>query len=215
MRITVITELSCKVCGKVKPREEMRHSKSGRVMHHCLDCKGLYRCKHCGQVKSADEFKTHSHKIKNLEFSDGERMRIAVCYACDYQLNKERYDRYDKKVRSTKSVKAMTLGQWQNWRKDTLAMGEEFNLTHDYLAKLWEKQQGLCWYTKQIISLERGYGKWDSASLDRLDPKHGYVIGNVVWTTRLTNTSKHFRNYDEFIEFCRRVIEVHDSHKHS
>ena len=67
----------------------------------------------------------------------------------------------------------------------------------DFLIRLWESQKGICFYTGEVLSLDRGRSKWNSASLDRIDPSQGYVIGNVVWTSR---TAK------EFLAFCEKVI---------
>lgn len=185
----------------------MRKSAAGRIMRHCKDCAGIYRCIHCNKAKESKEFKTYSHPHQRcLVFDDGERMRIAVCYACDYKLNKERYSRYDKKINKTDTLRAFLMQNMSRWRAATAALGLKCDLTQNYLQTLWDSQRGLCFYTGQPIKTVRGKGQWESASLDRKNPKLGYTAGNVVWTTRLTNFSKNLRTVDEFVSFCRSVV---------
>lgn len=204
------TEFDCRVCNQVGPRESMRKSSKGRTMHHCLRCVGFYRCVHCDEVKTSDRFKTHSGRRKFF-FDDGEPIRIAVCYGCDYKLNKHRYARYDKRVQSTETLRAIMLNNIQRWRSKTTEAGHVFDLDYEFLTNLWEQQQGQCPYTGAEIALTRGMGQWNSASLDRIDPDGGYVRGNVVWTTRLVNTSKGQRTAAEFFEFCKGVAEHQES----
>lgn len=67
-----------------------------------------------------------------------------------------------------------------------------FNLTTDYLLMLFQRQNGLCFYSDQPISVEVGKGsRWEQLSLDRIKPELGYTQGNVVWCTRRINTIKN------------------------
>jgi hypothetical protein len=195
----------CKVCKQTKPRLEMRVSSKGRILHHCKQCKGSYRCIHCNMVKNAERFKSPTNNQRS--FDDGEPIRIAVCYTCDYKLNKPRYRRYDLRVQSDESLRSLCMNCRQRWREKTADIGDTFNLTYEYLIGLFEEQDGRCYYSGQPILLERGRSRWNSASLDRKDPLHGYIRGNVVWTTRLVNVSKGQRTAEEFIEFCKSVVE--------
>lgn len=110
------------------------------------------------------------------------------------------------------------------WKKRDAAS----DLTVEYLVKLWEDQQGCCYYTGVPMTPgAKGTARLDSASLDKLDPNAGYRQGNVVWATHLANTSKGPRNEAEFYEFCRLVVshsrsrvegrsrKVIDEHVHS
>lgn len=173
-------------------------------MHHCTNCVGLYRCIHCGKISQSSQFKTHSGRKDGslLRFSDGERMRIAICYQCDFQKNKERYTRYDRRILSTSTIEAFVSNNLQRWRSKT--PGTPIN--RDFLIALWHEQNGCCYYTGRPLSTSRGKGEWGSLSLDRLDPNKGYIPGNVVWTSRLVNTSKGSRTKQEFIAFCFDVV---------
>lgn len=197
----------CRVCKKTTAKNKMRKSSRGRTIPHCTNCRGKYRCTHCGQVKTSKHFKTHSSHRGKFSFADGEAIRIAVCYACDYQANRKRYARYDKRVQTSPTLKALILSNRQRWRAKTIALGQAFDLDYDYLSALWARQKGKCAYSGIELSCVRGRLRdaTCSASLDRIDPALGYIRGNVVWASFLVNTSKGPRSAREFFEFCDRV----------
>lgn len=202
----------CRVCHKDKSKTQMRRTSKGRTLLHCIDCKGLYRCIHCDEVKLSDKFKTNSQKnTKSMAFEDGERLRIAVCYNCDFKLNKARYQRYDRKQAKTESIFNIIQLRLSKWRTQTVLNVNEELVDKEYLINLWDKQNGICPFTGDALLLTRGKTSHTTLSLDKLDPKKGYIKGNVVWTTFLTNTTKQNRNINEFIDFCRKVVNYHDN----
>lgn len=55
----------------------------------------------------------------------------------------------------------------------------------------YHKQNGLCFYTDKQMSCKLGNKlTGDSLSIDKLIPKNGYVLGNLVFATHRVNTSK-------------------------
>lgn len=46
-------------------------------------------------------------------------------------------------------------------------------------------------------------------SLDKLDPDKGYIQGNVVWCSYLTNTMKQNMKEDEFYILLSSILERH------
>ena len=75
-----------------------------------------------------------------------------------------------------------------------------FNVSIDYLWKLWELQKGCCAITGDPIETIR------KASLDRIDSSKGYEEGNVQWVTYRANVSKHTMTMDELYDFCKKVL---------
>ena len=58
-----------------------------------------------------------------------------------------------------------------------------FNLTHEYLIGLWDGMDGICPISKRELDLnpygEKGQVNPNAPSIDRINPKLGYVQGNV------------------------------------
>jgi hypothetical protein len=198
-------EIRCRVCLLVKPREEMRKTSRGRTIRHCRSCRGSMRCGKCGEVKKDENFKVHSVR-RQLLFDDGDIQRIPVCYACDSKMYCDKHAEYLKRVQQGKTIRDVIRCGMRRWRSISHKEGLGFDLSVDFLVGLWEKQQGMCYYTGKKLMTNRGGSEWDDASLDRMNPLDGYSIGNVVWTSRLVNTSKGRRSVNEFVSFCKKVM---------
>ena len=61
--------------------------------------------------------------------------------------------------------------------KARLRKKHEFDITPEDLYELWDKQNGLCAYSKQPLTNEVNH--LQMASLDRIDSKQGYVKSNI------------------------------------
>ncbi len=72
--------------------------------------------------------------------------------------------------------------------------GVEYALQGGYLADLFRKQSGRCFYTDLPMKVHFGTKKpgarSDSVSVDRIEPDSGYVVGNVVLCTSRANAIK-------------------------
>lgn len=104
-----------------------------------------------------------------------------------------------------------------SYRSRAKQEGADFNVTSDYLIELFNKQKGLCYYTGQEISFEHITKAGNAPhrltpSLDRLDPKKGYTIGNVAWCAYYINRMKNDCNYIEFLELCEQIIKYRSQH---
>lgn len=75
-----------------------------------------------------------------------------------------------------------------------------FNLTTQYLWDLYLKQNKKCAITGDTLA------SINNASLDRIDSSKGYEEGNVQWTTKQANLSKHIMSMTELKEFCKKVL---------
>lgn len=88
---------------------------------------------------------------------------------------------------------------------------KEFDITLEYIAKLFDKQNGKC----MLSGLELAFGISDkviqTASLDRIDSSKGYIRGNVQWVHKNVNWMKQDFSDDEFIEMCKRIVEYDKS----
>lgn len=79
--------------------------------------------------------------------------------------------------------------------------GFRFDVTPEYLWKIWLMQDGKCAYTKEPLT----HGK--DASLDRIDNNYGYIQANIQWVHKDVNRMKS--NFPElrFLELCREIAK--------
>lgn len=87
----------------------------------------------------------------------------------------------------------------------------EFNITIDYIWALFLKQNGRCALTSQELcfadtNTRDKYGD-RTASLDRINPEKGYVIGNVWWTHKDVNRMRWILEVQEFVNICDMVSQ--------
>ncbi len=97
-------------------------------------------------------------------------------------------------------------------RRRTKSNGRECNITLEYLKEIWEKQGGRCPYTGWKLDNLETTNDWDSnilhpktASLDRIDSRKGYVLGNVQFVSIMANYAKRDFLEKELITFCQAV----------
>jgi len=78
----------------------------------------------------------------------------------------------------------------------------------DFLRWLWKRQNGLCYYTNRQMELA-GYHqmKPNAVTIDRVDPKKGYVAGNIVLCCSIVNRAKQDMDYQQFIDFCQEILD--------
>lgn len=104
---------------------------------------------------------------------------------------------------------------WTRIAKGAESRNLEFNITIEYGWELFEKQKGLCALSNIQLIMDRqfsqnlGPNKKQTASLDRIDPTRGYVVGNVQWTHYLLNRMKSDFQTDEFVSWCKLVSLHH------
>ena len=84
----------------------------------------------------------------------------------------------------------------------------EFDLTKDFIYDLYIKQKRKCSLSGLEITLPK---RWDdksyTASLDRIDSKKGYVVGNVQWVHKIVNIMKNIFDQEMFIFLCNQITK--------
>jgi len=85
-----------------------------------------------------------------------------------------------------------------------------------YLKDLWERQNGICYFTGWHLILPQNIEGWRDcadcikskrASLDRIDNSKGYVKGNVRFISFMANIARSNMSDEELIKFCKSVTE--------
>lgn len=84
----------------------------------------------------------------------------------------------------------------------SMKKGREYSVSNQYLWDLYLKQNRKCAMTGMEIKFNTGK---QTASLDRIDSKKGYVEGNVQWVHKDINSVKHDYTVDQFRNYCKLV----------
>ena len=88
------------------------------------------------------------------------------CKSCDYKIIKEKHEK-------DPSVRLYLLAKRRAKKKNI-----SFNLTKEFVKNLWNEDDKKC----PILKKEYAFGKKNrnlNPSLDRINNKKGYIIGNV------------------------------------
>ena len=98
----------------------------------------------------------------------------------------------------------------QRYSRKVRNTGMQWNLSLEYLNSMYIKQDQKCALTGIPISfenenLEAGYKC--TASIDRIDSKKGYIVGNVQIVHKDINMMKNKYDQEYFIEMCRLVSQ--------
>lgn len=137
-------------------------------------------CKICKQEKPLEDF----HLNKGCK--DGRETR---CKSCRKEVAASKY--------KENPFKTMIRSK----RSECKKKGLEFNLTEEYLKKLWT---GVCPVFNVPITIgNSGMGSHMSGHLDRLDPDKGYIKGNVMFITGRANRIK----YNATIEELQLIVD--------
>lgn len=89
-----------------------------------------------------------------------------------------------------------------------------FALTVHDLKDQWDRQNGTCPFTGwSLINIPALCVPTpltpDRASLDRIDPAKGYVVGNIRFIAYIANIARHRFSDDQLIAFCAAVSSTH------
>lgn len=176
----------------------------------------MQECKKCGESKEVTKF-------SKCTSSTGKEYRIRTCNSCRKKRENAKYP--DRKVKDL-----ARLRKWKDERRGTIEgfihqnlsrwrqrSTSPCNLTTEYLLGLWTEQSGLCYYTGYSLDtlkpvngpnrLSIGCRDRYSPSLDKMDPKGGYVQGNVVWCSYSVNSMKGQLTDQQFLKVCQCVVK--------
>lgn len=104
---------------------------------------------------------------------------------------------------------------WTRLIKHAVKRNLEFEISINYAWELFQNQNEKCALSGRNIKLNRQYSQNNklqnkqTASLDRIDSKQGYCVGNVQWVHLILNRMKSNLEEKEFLQWCQDVA----SHK--
>jgi hypothetical protein len=217
------TECACG-CGSLIPRLDKRGRQRKFVVGHANYQKIakyiLPDYKICNACKQSLPINSFDMAVYVSKINDEECLRPrSKCRDCEAKIareytaaNKDKRAEAKKKHREKYygTIKYHVQQKISAWRK---ASAVQSDLTVDYLIDLYNRQNGLCYYSgeKMIFGWIDGKVNHNSLSLDKLDPSKGYVQGNVRWCTYLANTMKQDLTEQEFYSHIRSILNVYDT----
>ncbi len=100
---------------------------------------------------------------------------------------------------------------WTRIQSGAKARNLEFNINIEYVWNLFIQQNKKCKLTNLDIFMAPGSSDEKraeaTASLDRIDPKKGYIEGNVQWVHKDVNRMKNHFNQQYFIDICKHIAK--------
>jgi hypothetical protein len=140
------------------------------------------RCKKCSEIKPLNQFQ-FGRKGQKYEY------RFSYCNTC---RKKQVYLNLNNSIDSRLSDKFGRLKR--RAKKENIL----FLITIEEFKNQYNNQNGLCFYTDEIMTFEVGNGiSKNCLSVDKIIPEKGYVVGNVVFCLNKINTCKNDLNLDE------------------
>lgn len=148
--------------------------------------------------------------------SSGHSVWVCQC-SCGAEKNVNRTDLFNGKSVRCRNCAACTYdntGLVKSWYVTRVSHGAkgreiEFDLTTQQMTDIWIEQNGCCALTGVELHLGQHVRDPQTASLDRIDSKRGYVYDNVQWVHKKINALKNDFDQDEFLELCRLVTNFH------
>jgi len=139
------------------------------------------------------------HKILPHTTEHFYSLKISYCKDCENKRKTAIYRNVSLEQRLNRSIRSI--------QSKSLKRGIPFNLTYEHLLSLYQKQQGLCFYSKNemLLSQSKPGDRHNLLSVDRIEPSKGYVQGNVVLCTWLLNAMKLDSSLNDFVSTCCKV----------
>lgn len=100
----------------------------------------------------------------------------------------------------------ISLSKFNKIKREAKRREIKFNITIQFLWKLFEKQKGKCALSGETLTFNSKDKKFDgSASVDRIDSNKGYTEDNVHWVHKDVNTMKWDLSLKRFLELVSKI----------
>jgi len=194
----IYIKVRCK-CGK-----EQEICLSDLVHKRTTGCKSCKAQERKINIQIGDTYK-HWEVIEGPEISKSQNQKIyslrAPHLVSIIEHEQKLLESENKKITKVNGrVGDLTKTQHSRIKRTAEVRAIEFDVDIKYLWNLFIAQNKTCALTGDYLEDIK------NASLDRIDSSVGYVEGNVQWTTKQANLSKHLMTKEEFLDFCKKVV---------
>ena len=199
----------CSVCNKELPANRKYFKRHGDDTLHdiCRICEdrekhdkewkdGMLLCHKCGKFLPVDNFAKSDHYL----YRD---CHDARCRNCKTKRANEIKKSFTSDIALLKILQIRFLCAKERASRKNIP----FDITKDYLKELWKKQNGRCAISNIPMTFELGNGRTPTnISLDQIDHKKGYTIGNTQLVCMAVNQMKSDLQMDELYMFCENIL---------
>lgn len=164
------------------------------------------RCTHCGVMQMLSSFYTTGKLV------DGSSKYNSWCKACISAKQSSYHKRTwgEDKLKYTAFKRTKSVRSYLQYLRAKAVQRKKTNevISLDALELLWQTQNGNCALTGWPMTMELANGVVPTnCSIDRVDPKQGYTVGNVQLVCRAANVAKSDLSADDFVKLCAAVVE--------
>lgn len=146
---------------------------------------GKRKCFNCDIVyPNTEEFFYRNRNCKHCFKKSGSEKRKAMLYNNDPM-----------KIIKTRVQGSKTIAQRN---------GTAHEITEGFVYELYQKQNGLCYYTNTTMDLRSNQEQ--SLSIDRINSSIGYLKNNIVLCRKDVNYMKNKHSTFVFLQICRDVV---------
>lgn len=204
----------CTCCKQEKPLSEFtkdKRSKDG-YFRECRECKNRKMRERYEKIKNDPEYQ-RKKKLASMKYKEEHREEIRI-KAMEYNNRPEVIERRANWYQNKEANKTL-----DERLKETLARVKSraklkavpFDLTLDDLKKAYTPicpilNIELNWYDPK----NEGGRAEDTPALDRIDPKKGYVKGNIAFISTLANMMKSSATRKQIEVFCKNIFKYLD-----
>jgi hypothetical protein len=143
------------------------------------------KCNTCNIEKTLDNFQKGNREYESWHYK---------CYECRNIKRRNNAHEKSKSISFEEVFKQLLYGAKQRHIKKNFI--DEFNLTTEYLLKVYNEQGGKCYISGRKLLTE--INNIDRVSIDRIDSQKGYIQGNIGLACWGANNIKQDLSMDEF-----------------
>lgn len=162
-----------------------------------FDEEGNLLCYSCKKYKPLKEFDANKQRW----------FRAEKDYRCK-ECKKEAYLRHKRNNRGSKNLDRILYERFHGLKDRARKKNIECNIDKDYLNELWIHQSGICALSGIPMTFYFDSGRVPTnISVDRIDPKQGYIKGNLQLVCMAVNQMKSDLTIEQLKYFCRSILQ--------